>query len=130
MKPELEQQLYDEFPDLFADRNKPETRSLMCYGVGVGDGWYNILHRLCEKIIEIDTNKKFRFFQIKEKFGQLRIYGADDGGTLKIYDLISQAENESSKTCEYCGTIEDVTSSGRWIKTLCAECRKDNKWRN
>ena len=128
MKNELEQQLYNEFPSLFADRNKPETRSLMCYGIDIGDGWYDIMHRLCEEITKLDVSKKFRFFQIKEKFGQLRIYGTDDNfGVKEIYDLISRAENESSKTCEYCGSVDEVKSSGRWIKTLCAKCRKNNK---
>jgi len=66
--------------------------------------------------------------QVKEKFGGLRFYigpviqdKADE-----VYDAISEAESESFKTCEYCGTKENVTTKGPgWIKTLCNDCRKE-----
>jgi hypothetical protein len=123
MKEELEQKLYDEFPSLFADRTLPDTKSLMCYGLEVGDGWYNIIHRLCTKIVSVDSLDNFRFFQIKQKFGKLRVYA--DGGPREIYDFISMAEVESSKTCERCGSVSDVKQTGRWIETLCASCREN-----
>jgi uncharacterized Zn-finger protein len=121
MKEELEQKLFDEFPSLFADRTEPETKSLMCYGIEVEDGWYDVLYRLCTRLVALKDIGDFRFFQIKEKFGDLRIYA--NGTTQEAYGLIDMAEQESSKTCEYCGSVNDVRHTGKWIKTLCFTCR-------
>lgn len=39
-----------------------------------------------------------------------------------VNDIIAWAESESFKTCEMCGSKENVTIQGNWIKTLCADC--------
>ena len=44
--------------------------------------------------------------------------------TLEIENLIDKAEAESYKTCESCGTKEEVASEGSWVTTLCKTCRK------
>jgi hypothetical protein len=84
---------------------------------GCGEGWRPILEELCAKIEVLDPT--VRIAQIKEKFGDLRLY--IDGGSEEVYDLIREAEERSSVTCEYCGApgIKDYT---RWIKTLCPAC--------
>jgi hypothetical protein len=47
------------------------------------------------------------------------------GGDEHINELVSKAEKESFEICEYCGSIDDVKQTrGRWIKTLCKECRE------
>jgi len=75
-----------------------------------------------------------RAAQVKEKFGGLRYYMTC--GSDQIYDLISEAEALSYKTCEECGNPGEERDTG-WIKTLCTECftnwdqiRKDHteKW--
>ena len=45
-----------------------------------------------------------------------------------MYKLISEAEKEASKTCEYCGfkPATNVSNEG-WIKTLCNNCNKKEK---
>lgn len=45
-----------------------------------------------------------------------------------ISKIIEHAENKSYEVCEFCGSEENVTVEGGWIKTLCAGCRK--KWMN
>lgn len=45
-----------------------------------------------------------------------------------VNDVIMWAQSESLKVCEMCGSRENVTTSGSWIKTLCADCR-NNRWR-
>lgn len=50
MKQELEEKLYNKYPKLFAQRNLPMTQTCMCWGCDHGDGWYNILERMCSLI--------------------------------------------------------------------------------
>jgi hypothetical protein len=136
MSPELEMKLVSEFPSFFRDYHGNPTQTCMAWGCDIGDGWYTLLHDLCVKLKPLDTwdfgpykghelgasEWKFYFTQIKEKWGQLRIYSA--GTTKEMYDLIEQAEKESYKTCEQCGSKENVTIAARptWILTLCKKC--------
>ena len=59
---------------------------------------------------------------MKEKFGGLRFYMTCD--TDEIFDLISEAEALSYKTCEECGKPGEERGGG-WIHTLCDSCHKN-----
>ena len=102
-------------------------RKLVCVGgFCCGDGWEKIIYNLSKKITELDPNVEA--VQVKEKFGGLRFYIGPviQDKADKVYEAISEAESESFKTCEYCGTKENVTTKGPgWIKTLCNDCRKE-----
>lgn len=87
----------------------------------VGKGWRSLVTKLVEDIMVID--KEIEIVQVKEKFGGLRFYIF--GGYGQINRLIEQAEIESFKTCEQCGTKENVETKGDWILTLCEKCRGD-----
>jgi hypothetical protein len=50
MKPELQQQIFAKYPKMFGDRTKPMTETCMCWGLEVGDGWYNLIDTLCEAL--------------------------------------------------------------------------------
>ena len=50
MKPELQQKIFDKYPKIFGDRTKPMTETCMCWGLEVGDGWYNLIDTLCEAL--------------------------------------------------------------------------------
>jgi membrane-bound lytic murein transglycosylase D len=71
---------------------------------------------------------EFSVSQIKEKFGELRIYtGALDAAVAdQVYKIIDEAEIESGRTCEWCGNPGKVRGGG-WIKTLCDNCNKREK---
>ena len=84
-------------------------------------GWYEIIKDLIEACIEAGWNKQI--CQVKEKFGGLRFY--INGATQEVFDLIAEAEDLSYETCEDCGSTEDITTEGRWIRTLCKKCRKE-----
>ena len=126
MKQELDNQLCEKYPKIFADRHKPMTETCMCWGFECGAGWYNILDQLCNNIQHyIDwKNRKEEIVpqvvaeQVKEKFGTLRFYYR--GGDTYISGLVSMAESMSGITCEECGTIGKQRTSG-WIRTLCDE---------
>jgi hypothetical protein len=101
MKTELQQKLFEKYPKIFCDRTKPKTESCMCWGLEVGDGWYDLVNILCEALtytyttsIEVDEEDGKRlgikpysdsyYFtveppqviatQVKEKYGTLRFY--------------------------------------------------------
>jgi len=118
MKQELETKLQEDFPSIF-------PQSDQFYGIGCGDGWYDLIHMLCEDIITYqDKENPVEATQVKEKFGGLRFYIS--GGNDAVYDLITIAEDVSYTMCEMCGSKNDVhLTKGGWIKTLCSDC--DNK---
>jgi hypothetical protein len=126
MKQELDNQLCEKYPKIFADRHKPMTETCMCWGFECGDGWYNILDQLCNNIQHyIDwKNRKEEIVpqvvaeQVKEKFGTLRFYyrGGDD----YIEGMVRMADSMSSILCEECGDTGKQRYGG-WIRTLCDE---------
>jgi hypothetical protein len=102
MSPELDKQLCDKYPKIFANRYKSAQESCLAFGIECGDGWYNILDNLCASAnhmwstsVEIDADDAVKldikenpyggYFapvpapqmvasQVKEKFGTLRFY--------------------------------------------------------
>jgi hypothetical protein len=122
MSPELQQKLFAEFPTLFEHRSN--RMYPMAFGIEHGDGWYGILRAACFLIARHDAKKsqpEFRFTQVKEKFGALRLYneGFDD----YTDGVIKMAESMSAVTCEQCGS-PGTQNKGGWISTLCEGCRK------
>lgn len=145
MKQELQNQLYEQYPDLFSNKDKDIRSSCMAWGCDCGSGWYDIISTLCwmitqhekskqwhKKYLEKNDPEKFkelpeyfpvRFDQIKEKFGGLRVYFS--GGDEYVEGLVGMAESFSYKTCEVCGN-RGKPNEGGWITTLCDECRNKN----
>lgn len=124
MKQELEDILYEKYPALFAQKDLPDTESCMSLDIECGDGWYTIIDVLCMRIqshINFARDPQAEFFQIKEKFGGLRIYM--DNESTYISALIDMAVSISYNTCEVCGTTVNAKPRGLgWIKTLCEDC--------
>ena len=50
MKAELEEKIFNKYPKIFGDRTKPMTETCMCWGLDVGDGWYDLIDILCESL--------------------------------------------------------------------------------
>lgn len=91
--------------------------------VSCGDGWFNIIDRLCGQItdyLSLHFNAPHvQVMQVKEKFATLRFY--IEGGDDKIYEMIADAEEESSHTCELTGTPGTLHRRGHWVRTLSEE---------
>lgn len=98
--------------------------------VSVGVGWHSLIEDLCfglEKLCKLETQNNDNLPYIndmKEKYGSLSIsvYGVllnDELGE-KMWKLIDECEELSSRTCEECGRPGKPTQRG-WIKTLCEE---------
>jgi hypothetical protein len=50
MNQDLDKKLVDKYPEIFANRYKTPQESPMCWGFDCGDGWYNIIDKLCSSI--------------------------------------------------------------------------------
>ena len=50
MNKALQNELFEKYPEIFAQKDLDKTQTLMCWGIACGDGWYNIVDMLCENI--------------------------------------------------------------------------------
>lgn len=126
MNTELDKQLCEKYPKIFANRRGLPTETLMCFGFEHGDGWYQILDSLCGQIQnhldwinrKEEIVKQVVAVQVKEKFGGLRFYY--EGGDDTIRGMVRMAESWAAVTCEQCGNPGQMRTGG-WIRTLCDE---------
>jgi hypothetical protein len=127
MKEELDKQLCEKYPKIFANRHGSPQETCMCWGIATGDGWYGLIDRLCANL-QWNTDKnnfvkdgverypQVVAAQVKEKFGGLRFYV--ESATSEQYAVISFAESLSEHVCDVCG--HPGTSGGDgWISTRC-----------
>lgn len=124
MTPEHDKLLCEKYPKLFAQRNKPMNETAMCWGFECGDGWFDLVDRLCSLLQwDIDHNRQpqIEVTQVKEKFGSLRFY--TDVATDRQDGCISMAESMSSRICEVCG-CPGATNTEGWLSTRCKKHRK------
>jgi len=144
MNEDLTEQLYCNHPELFI-RNGAYPISFDC-----GDGWFNIINQLCYALCEdrtqaarqlkyaIETKSTSRIaeytnavrvateqlpsiIQIKEKFGELRVYVVGESESMS--HKINFAERMASCTCELCGSPGRIRSGG-WIQCRCDKCQE------
>ena len=98
--------------------------TLMPFGFAHGDGWFDLLWRLCERLepvvatTEENAKRPFQALQVKEKLGGLRFYVKFRNDAISA--LIEAAELESFHTCEVCGKPGTRQGEG-WITTRCDE---------
>lgn len=132
MKKELQEKLFNEFPEIYRGSKLSPREHCLGRGVETEDGWFPIIYAASEainshlkKLKQAGKPLDFEFAQIKEKFATLRIY--DNGGDEFIDGVIATAENLSAIICEVCGASGSrcVNSRGSWIKTLCESHAKE-----
>ena len=123
MNNKLQQKLFDRFPLMFKDKDLPLTETCMCWGIETGDGWYDLIFDTCLKLDKI-VNKDFRFVQIKEKYGGLRMYFYGFYSD-EVSKIISEAEDKSENICEVCGNVGKNREKNGWWKTRCNNCNFD-----
>lgn len=125
MKKELEEKIKQKYFDMFHEDARGEARStLIRPGFEHGDGWFDILWKLCEDIHAMRP----KVGQIKEKFGGLRFYASfPKEYSEQGWKIIHKAEEESFRTCEDCGKPGELTSDGGWMKVLCKDCNKQEE---
>ena len=129
MKKELQDKIFEEFPELFELRQPKEGEKLVapiCFGLECGDGWYDLIYTLCSQIAcELKYNQKgtkVQVIQVKEKFGGLRFYTS--GATDEIHGMIRMAEATSYKICDVCGNKGENRNNRGWYETTCEEHKR------
>jgi len=133
MNRELQEELYQKYPEIFKQKDLSPQETAMCWGLSCGDGWFNLIDELCgniqNRLENVNRNKPqeehliCQAVQVKEKFGGLcfYIYGGDD----YISGAIDLAESMSYYTCSQCGNKATNSKKDRgWIYTLCSSCKK------
>ena len=117
MKTELQQKIFDKYPKIFGDRTKPMTETCMCWGLEVGDGWYDLIDVLCEAL----TNTYTTSVQLDEEDGkrlEIEPY-IDRDGKASYYFKVEPPQVRASQVKEKFGTLrfyhyleygEDITS--------------------
>jgi hypothetical protein len=97
MKKELDEKLCNDHPLIFANRNASMQSTAMCWGFDCGDGWYNIIDKLCENIQQhIDWNTK-NISDAKRYNNALSLYQKkrDDSELIKWYNYGNGEPNEA-----------------------------------
>ena len=131
MRKELEDKIFNNYPDLFKPREPELGKGKSLYPITLGiacrDGWYVIIDELCSNIDFYVKNHnkqlKVEVTQIKEKFGTLN-FNVKNPSKIDdvIWGMIRFATGMSSRTCEFCGSTKNVGRTDSWISTICFEC--------
>ncbi len=136
MNRELQQEFWKAFPGIFRERTLPMTQTAMCWGLEIGDGWAELLWKLCCRILAFQRFHRCEVIakQVKEKYGGLRFYwriqfqrndvlpGESLDCFLQMCRLTDRYEDESLHTCEECGRPGRCVSNAGWVLTRCDEC--------
>ena len=141
MEKQLQDKLFKKYPKIFGQKDLPINQTCMCWGIECGNGWYKLLDILCSQL-QFNTDKnnypQIEAVQVKEKYGGLRFYYNSipqendkwierHNGTIE--GMVSFAEFLSEETCELCGSMDEVSQTKGWIKTLCKNCmKKENNY--
>lgn len=108
-----------------------------CWFEDIPIGWVNAFGKqMCDELMEVlgKYSNEFVIAQMKEKFGDLRIYWyfkdkdsyaqfeVNEISELnaKIHDIVEKYNKISAYTCAECGAIANYSSTG-WILPYCEE---------
>lgn len=81
-----EKEIYEKYPNIFCDKDKPMTETCMCWGLEVPQSWLPIIDELCDAMTscgyiqyctEVKEGINFPQVvaeQVKEKYNGLRFY--------------------------------------------------------
>lgn len=92
-------------------------------GIDCGSGWEPIIDQLLSDLMAAakeynDTPPRVN--QIKEKFGELRVY-LEEYNYDKYYELVSAAGHLSGQTCEDCGAPGTIQNCNGWLRAQCGD---------
>jgi len=95
-------------------------------GITCGRGWDGILEELFAQLAGWNLPPSFRITQVKQKFGELRVYHNLQMGEYgpHVGSAIYHAGQRSTITCERCGESGTREEQHQVWQTLCASCRQ------
>lgn len=117
----LDKQLCKKYPVIFQHRHGDMKETCMCWGMSCGDGWYNLLDRLCEELTTVSKDSGLIIIadQVKEKFAGLRFYYHT-----KLADNIVAKENKLIKI------IRSIGCKSKFVwKYYCRSKLINNQWK-
>ena len=124
MRQELQNKIIIKYGEIFSDYwDKSTPINPMVFGIECDDGWFDIINTSMHEIAKYAQSHfplGFTIRQVKEKFGSLDIYTSHSDEV--IHNICMDAKIESYKTCEVCGTKENVGMTKGWFKTICKDC--------
>lgn len=86
--------------------------------VSVEAGWLGIVERMFDALAALPDADRPQIAQIKEKFGDLRVYA--HGGSDESDAIVARAEGEATRTCQHCGSRGRVHSVRGWYANVCS----------
>ena len=104
MTPELDALLCQRYPQLFQHRHTDPQTCAMGWGLQCGDGWFDLIDTLCERLQQETQNNdapQTVAIQVKQKWGRLRFYV--EPASERQQAMIDLAEAMSERLCEQCG---------------------------
>lgn len=111
--------LKEKFPKLFT-----KLEDITCE-----DGWYNLIHNMCEKIqayVDKEEDTQTRIFKIRNLYGQMQVNAYTDS-IEAIENFIEEAEERSSITCEFTGLPGELHCKGSlYLVTTTQKARELN----
>ncbi|MGB8293845.1 MAG: HepT-like ribonuclease domain-containing protein [Polyangia bacterium] len=121
-------ELIERYPSLYREARTTPTSKACRFAVDgfcIGDGWHGLVDRLSAKL---SADPNLCVWQIKEKYGSLRVYFCDtpsDPRLGKVTDAaLDKATRESVRTCEICGKPGTLTRRRNWVSVRCKACLK------
>ena len=127
MREELDNKLFTDFPLLY-NKYDDLKNSCMSFGFECGDGWYELIRELSEKLVRLIKMTEMdlelpnpKATQVKEKYGSLRFYMS--WSTDAMEEVIREYEERSEKTCEVCGKEGSIDYKQKWLSCRCQQHR-------
>lgn len=95
-----QKEIFERYPKIFGDKDKPMTETCMCWGLEVPDSWLPIIDELCDALQNCTYSMSVSNFdgviefpqvvaeQVKEKFNGLRFYYRLEYGQENLPDSV------------------------------------------
>jgi hypothetical protein len=157
--PSWQVEIFEKYPDLFQDVTKSPQETCMCWGLECQEGWaqhldylfgyfdqfnkkgvnWSLISKSTDKPVLVKSGK-IVLEQVKEKYGELRVYLSFDWSHInekdfskakledfqdtvqkEIYTIVRFVEYMCSRTCELTGKPGKLRSDIGWWRVLCDE---------
>lgn len=101
MNSELQNKLYKDYPRIFRQRTLPMSQTCMCWGIETGDGWYDIIDRLCSLIQHhVDWCRKDRARDLRFNRALKRALQGDKSALIKYHSFNGKVSEHTLKSVE------------------------------
>lgn len=88
-------------------------------------GWWPLIEKMHNELIALDPD--YRIYQVKEKFGGLRLYFCPSNPDMsqQMQDIANYYERRSFSVCEMTGDPGQLMVNNGRFRTLCKACAGD-----